>query len=164
MTDNNIEELYKEHSHTVYRYLLSLCRSEQTAEELTQETFYRAILSVSRYDGTCKFSVWLCQIAKHLWYQHLRKEKKNHMTFSISDEPISAPLEEQLIIKEESRELYESIHSLSEPYREVVYLRMLGNLSFAQIGDIMSRSETWARVTFFRAKKQLSERRKSNED
>ncbi len=68
-----MEELYREYSKIVYRFLLSLCRDAQLAEELTQETFLQAFLSLERFDGSCKLSVWLCQIARHLFYQHLRK-------------------------------------------------------------------------------------------
>ena len=69
----DLDAVYRQHAQTVYKFLLSQCRDPQTAEELTQETFYQAVRSIDRFDGSCKVSVWLCQIAKHLWYQHLRK-------------------------------------------------------------------------------------------
>ncbi|KPU42695.1 RNA polymerase sigma factor SigM [Oxobacter pfennigii] len=163
MDNENMEALYAEYSQAVYRYLLSLCHSAQIAEELTQETFYRAILSSNRYNGNCKVSVWLCQIAKHLWYQHLRKEKNRTLPLCSISEPLTAPLETQLMEQENCHDLYVAIHALDEPYREVVYLRALGGLTFRQIGMVLGRSETWARVTFFRAKKQLMERRQSYE-
>ena len=71
----DLDAVYRQHAQTVYKFLLSQCRDPQTAEELTQETFYQAVRSIDRFDGSCKVSVWLCQIAKHLWYQHLRKRK-----------------------------------------------------------------------------------------
>ena len=163
MDKENIDALYSDYAQTVYRYLLSLCRDSQTAEELTQETFFRAILSVNRYDGSSKVSTWLCQIAKHLWYQYLRKEQKRELPLEEIDEPLTAPLDAQLAEQEDAGELYATIHSLDEPYREVVYLRALGNLTFRQIGNVLGQSETWARVTFFRAKKKLLERMTSDE-
>lgn len=163
MDSDNMGALYAEYAQSVYRYLLSLCHSAQTAEELTQETFCRAILSSNRYNGSCKVSVWLCQIAKHLWYQHLRKEEKRALPLDHISEPLTAPLEIQLAQQENSQDLYMAIHALDESYREVVYLRALGGLSYRQIGDVLGQSETWARVTFFRAKKQLLERRQNNE-
>ncbi|CAN4042458.1 plasmid mobilization relaxosome protein MobC, partial [Dysosmobacter welbionis] len=71
----NMEEIYQAHARTVYKFLLSQCHDADLAEELTQETFYQAVRSIDRFNGSCKVSVWLCQIAKHLWYQHLRKRK-----------------------------------------------------------------------------------------
>ena len=72
----DMEKVYQQHARTVYKFLLTKTRDEHLAEELTQETFYQAVKSVGRFDGSCKVSVWLCQIAKHLWYQHLRKRKR----------------------------------------------------------------------------------------
>ena len=72
----DLDTVYRQHAQTVYKFLLSQCRDPQTAEELTQETFYQAVRSIDRFDGSCKVSVWLCQIAKHLWYQHLRKANR----------------------------------------------------------------------------------------
>ena len=71
----DMNEIYRRHAQTVYRFLLSQCRNADLAEELTAETFYQAVRSIGRYDGSCKVSVWLCQIAKHLWYRHLEKHK-----------------------------------------------------------------------------------------
>ncbi len=76
----NMEQIYKEHAKSVYRYLFSLVHDEEWAEELTQETFYRAVYSIDTYDGSCKVYVWLCQIAKHIWYQELEKKKKRQNT------------------------------------------------------------------------------------
>ena len=158
-----LDDIYAEHAQTVYRYLLSLCRNDKVAEELTQETFYQAIRSINKYDGSCKLSVWLCQIAKHMWYQHLRKEEKRALPLESVAEPASASLEDELIQRERSHELHVAIHQLEEPYREVVYLRALGGMSFKQIGSVVGQSETWARVTYFRARKQLIERIQKNE-
>ena len=152
---NQIEEIYQLHAQTVYRYLYSLCHDEKLAEDLMQETFCRAIRSVHRYNGSCKMSVWLCQIAKHLWYQHLEKHKREILTPLVPEEA-SVPSSEDLMISGQTRiELLKAIHSLPDPGKEVVYLRLFGNLSFREIGEIMGKKENWARVTFYRNKEKL---------
>ncbi len=152
----DMREVYQRHARTVYKFLLAQCRDPDLAEELTQETFYQAVKSVDRFDGGCKVSVWLCQIAKHLWYQHLRKGKRE-APLPPEDLP-EAPgpsAEEGLLEKEGRMDLLRLVHRLPEPAREVVYLRAFGGLSFREIGDVCGKTETWARVTFYRSKEKL---------
>lgn len=151
----DMSQVYRQHAQTVYRFLLAQCRDPGLAEELTQETFYQAVRSVDRFDGSCKVSVWLCQIAKHLWYQHLRRRRRET---PLPEELPGAPApsaEEGLLAQEGRLELLRQIHALSPDAREVVYLRVFGGLSFREIGDVMGRTETWARVTFYRSKEKL---------
>ena len=149
-----MEDIYRRHARTVYKFLLSLCGNADLAEELTQETFYQAIRSIDRFDGRCKLSVWLCQIAKHLWYQHLRKRKREVPLPEETDLPI--PSAEEGLLEQEGRlELLRKIHALPEQQREVVYLRSFGGLTFREIGDVLGKTENWARVTFYRGKEQL---------
>ena len=158
-----MEDIYRRHARTVYKFLLSLCGDADLAEELTQETFYQAIRSIERFDGRCKLSVWLCQIAKHLWYQHLRKRKRE---VPLPDEPPELPIpsaEEGLLEQEGRLELLRKIHALPEQQREVVYLRSFGGLTFREIGDVLGKTENWARVTFYRGKEQLRKGGKSDE-
>lgn len=160
---DNMDEIYRRHAQTVYKFLLSRCGDPDLAEDLTQETFYQAVRSIDRFDGSCKLSVWLCQIAKHLWYQHLRKQKREA---PLPDEPPELPIpsaEEGLLEQEGRLELLKQIHALPEQQREVVYLRAFGNLSFREIGDVLGKTETWARVTFYRGKEQLRKGGKSHE-
>ena len=164
MDNEQLDSMYTDHAQIVYRFLYSLCRDALLAEELTQETFYRAVLSINRYDHSCKLSTWLCQIARHMWYQHLAKEKKRKLPLSdVSSRSIASP-EELHIQKESLNRLMGIIDSLKEPYSEVVRLRVLGDLSFRNIGDALGKSETWARVTYFRGKKMIQDRRLSDED
>lgn len=152
----DIEQIYKEYARQVYKYLFSLCHNEQMAEELMQETFYRAIKSLQTYDGTCKIYVWLCQIAKHVWYQELAKSKKAQTTELSPDIPSAKhSVEENLILGEEKMNLFKELHRLDEPMREVMYLRLTGEFSFREIGEILGRDETWARVTFYRGKQKI---------
>ena len=136
----DMETVYRRHAQTVYKFLLSQCHSAQMAEELTQETFYQAVRSIDRFDGSCKVSVWLCQIAK------LPEE---------AELPLVPSAEEEAVGRAGQVELLRQIHSLPEPGREVVYLRAFGGLSFREIGEVLWKSENWARVTFYRSKERL---------
>ena len=160
---DDMHQIYRQHAQTVYKFLLAQCQNADLAEDLTQETFYQAIRSIDRFDGSCKLSVWLCQIAKHLWYQHLRKTKREA---PMPEQPPEVPVpsaEEGLLEQEGRLELLRQIHALPETQREVVYLRAFGNLSFREIGDVLGKTETWARVTFYRGKEQLRKGGKSDE-
>ena len=151
----DFEKLYDEQFPMVYRYLAVLSGDPSLAEELTQETFYQAVRSIGRFDGSCKLSVWLCQIAKHLWYQHLRKRQRDPVPLETTLET-SVPSAEEGVLEQEGRlSLLRQIHQLPELQREVVYLRAFGNLSFREIGDVLGKTENWARVTFYRSKEKL---------
>ena len=149
----SMEEIYQQYAMTVYRYLFSLVHDPDLAEDLTQETFYQAIRTVDRFDGSCKLSTWLCAIAKNVLRTYRRKHPP---TDSIEDLPLQAPSAEAEALSTEGHlTLLRKLHALPEPYREIVYLRSLGNLSFREIGDLLGRTENWARVTFYRAKEKL---------
>ena len=152
---DDMEQIYRQHARTVYRFLLAQCGDAGLAEELTQETFYQAMRSIGRYDGSCKLSVWLCQIARHLWYQQLRRRGREA---PMPDEPPERPVpsaEEETLDRHARLGLVRQVHDLPEPYREVVYLRAFGQLSFREIGDVLGKTENWARVTFYRGKEKL---------
>lgn len=153
----NMDEIYEECFETVYKYLFCLTHNSDISEELTQETFYRAVKKIDTYNVKCKISVWLCQIAKHLWYNQCRKNKRivnTDETFDIED---PQNLEEQFIAGEEKVSLYKKMQNLDEKTREVMYLRITGELSFKEIGEILGKTEKWARVTFYRGKSKLKE-------
>ena len=153
----NIEEIYKEHSNTVYKYLFCLTGNEDLSEELTQETFAIAVKEIKKFKGNCKVSVWLCQIAKHLWYKELKKKKRNISIEEISDIQDSENLENLIINKEEKLKLFKDIQKLDEKSKELIYLRMVGNLDFTEIGEILGKTANWARVNFYRAKQKIRE-------
>jgi len=157
VSGGNMEQIYKEYAKSVYKYLLSITHNAGLAEELTQETFYRAIYSIDTYNGSCKISVWLCQIAKHIWFQELDRRTK-HKTQEISEDiPATVTPEDLAVWANEKVVLYKAIHSLKEPMKEVVLMRLSGELSFAEIGEIMGKNENWARTTFYRAKQKIME-------
>lgn len=139
----NIEEIYEEYSNTLYKYLFCLTHDEEVAEDLTQDVFAIAMDKIDTFKGQCKLSVWLCQIGKHLWYKQLKKDKK-YKKISINEinenEIISENIEEAILIQEEKLKLYKDIQKLKEPYRDVIYLKLSGNLNFIEIADILGKT------------------------
>ncbi len=156
----SMEEIYHTHAQTVYRYLLSLTHDADLSEELTQETFYQAVKGIARFDGRCKVSTWLCAIAKNVCYSYRRKHPdcEEWETSGIS----SASPETEVLTNLSQLELFRKLHHLNETMREVMYLRLFGNLSFREIGEILSKGENWARVTFYRGKEKLKKELKSD--
>ena len=153
------EKVYQEYADFIFRYLVTLTNDAQSAEELTQETFYQAIKSIGHFreNGKASFSTWLCSIAKNVWLQEVNRERKKHrLVESLSSEhtPVHS-LEDQYIQNEDKIHFFQQAQQLSEKKRELLYLRLLGNLSFKDIGSILGETENWARVTFYRAKQQI---------
>ena len=155
---DDIERAYVLHAKDVYNYLLSLSHDEDLAEELTQETFFRAMRTIGNYDGSCKLSVWLCQISKHLWYQWLDKRSRHKQVELTDDVQSDESPEKSTLLCIEKTALYKAVHSLPEPMRELVHMRLTGEFSFAEIGDILGKNENWARTTFYRAKQKIIEK------
>ena len=155
----DIEKIYKEYFETVNKYLFCLTHNNDISEELTQETFFKAVKKIDTYKGNCKISVWLCQIAKNLWYDECRKNKKiiNIDENNLFDRQSIDSTEETIISNDEKILLYKKLQLLDEKTREVMYLRITGELSFKEIGVILNKTENWARVTFYRGKNQLKE-------
>ncbi|MCM1440000.1 MAG: sigma-70 family RNA polymerase sigma factor [Roseburia sp.] len=150
-----MEELYRQNSQMVYRFLYSLCKDESLAEDLMQETFLRAFESLERFDGNCKISTWLCQIAKHLLYQHWGKSKKeipaeiDEQTEAVDD------TEQQALHRIELYDVWEKVEKMPDTMRQVVYLKAICGMSYREIAAITGKSETCARVMFYRAKTEL---------
>ena len=155
----DMDQVYREHSRLVYRYLLSRCQDPSLAEELTQETFYRAVKNSERFDGSCPVSTWLVAIAKHLLQEEAHRRPKEELT---EDTARTAAAESEALSSLSRLALLQRLHALAEPSREVVYLRSFGGLSFKEIGQVLGVSENWARVTFYRAKERL--RKETDED
>jgi RNA polymerase sigma-70 factor, ECF subfamily len=155
---NDFNEIYEIYSNQVYKYLVSLTKDAALAEELTQETFYQAIKSIHKFREDCKFSVWLCQIAKYSYYKY-KKKHKNHEEYDIVQENLlNFENPEDIYEKKDSKlTILKAIHMLEEPYKEVISLRTYSELSFKEIGEIFDRTENWARITFYRGKTKLKE-------
>ncbi len=157
MDKQKITKMYEENVKAVYKYLFCLTHSADLAEELTQETFYQAMKGIDGFRGECKVSVWLCQIGKRLWYKELERRKRQEEPLSEVEEglPAFSHIENDYLLKVEKVEVFRMLHRLDEAVREVMYLRLAGELSFAEIGSIMGKTENWARVTFYRGKQRL---------
>ena len=147
------DQIYAEYYGAVYGYCLRLTRDPHLAEEVCQEAFFKALKAIDSFHGECKLSVWLCQIAKHLWYQHLRRRKPEEPL--PEDGPPGPSAEEDALARQGHLDLLRQVHGLPPNTREGVYLRAFGGLSFREIGDVLGRTETWARVTFYRGKEAL---------
>lgn len=159
MTD--FEQIYLAHFSEVHKYVYSLCRDAHLAEEITQEAFYKAMDHLDRFDGKCKLYVWLCQIAKNTYYSYSKKQKR----ITSEEEPPPQPeisIEHRLLEKETAWQLHRLLHQLNDPYKEVFSLRVFGELSFSQIGELFGKTDSWARLVFYRAKTEL--RRSLDED
>lgn len=153
----DFEEIYAQYFKDVYKYALALSKNEAVAEEITQETFFKALKSIDRFDGKCKLYVWLCQIAKNTYFSYYKKAKRydynNHVEISLYDNN----LEQRLLTKESAFEIHKILHKLEEPYKEVFTLRLFGELPFGQIAELFGKTESWARVTYYRAKLKIKE-------
>lgn len=155
--DKAFEKIYREYYTPVYRYTLSLCKNADTAEEITQETFFKALKNIEKYNPEQKMLTWLCAIAKNTYFTVL---KKSDRFTSLSDEleDNGDSLLDKIIDSESSTEILKALHLLPEPYKEVFTLRILGSFSFKKIGEVFGKTEAWARVTFFRSKTMLKEK------
>ena len=142
------------HYQMVFRFVFSLSGDRQIAEDVTQETFEHAFRSYGKFSGRCAVSTWLCQIAKNAYFAHRRKEKR----YVFMDEPSAAPVfDGELWEKERALATHRALHNMREPYKEVLTLRVFGELDYAEIAALFGKSESWARVTFYRAKGMLRE-------
>lgn len=162
----NMEEIYEQYSNSIYKYLFCLTHNEDIAEDLTQETFVIAVKEINKFREDCKVSVWLCQIAKHLWYKQLKKSKKenNIMLDELDEFAESKGIEDIICKKEEKIDFFKDIQKLDETSRNIIYLRVIGNLNFIEIGEILGKTPNWARVTFYRAKQKLKEVNKNEKE
>jgi len=149
------ERIYNQYFRDVYSFVLLLSRNEKIAEEITQETFFKALKNIDKFNGKCKLNVWLCQIAKNTYFTYLNKQKRFD-TDNIPEVSVSS-VEEIILNKEENFRIHKVLRHLEEPYKEVFTLRVFGELSFKQISELFERTESWARVTFHRAKRKIQD-------
>jgi RNA polymerase sigma-70 factor (ECF subfamily) len=149
------DEIYNEYANVVFKYLMSLTMDPDLSEELTQETFYQVYKNIDKFEGRCKMPVWICQIAKNTYFSYYKKEKRKHSLASDEQTASTINIEDEIIKAHNTISLHRIIRTLGDPYKEVFYLRFFGGLSHQQIGEILGKSESWARVTFYRAKEQI---------
>ena len=153
---DNIDEIYKKYANLIKNYIFSITENESLSEEIMQETFIVAINQISKFRGECEIPVWLRSIAKKILY---KESKKNNLKNTISIDGLeikdSKDIEEDYIRNNNKLKIYKAIQKLDFNTREVMYLRIIGDLNFKEIGQILNKSENWARVTFFRGKQKL---------
>lgn len=152
-----LEEIYKKYFKDVYLFIYSISKDRHIAEDMTSETFLKAMKSIDDFKGNCDIKVWLFQIAKNSYYSYLRKNKDLLNLDIISDKDESTDVEKAILSSEASKEIQRIIHKLPEPYREIFTLRFFEELSFKEIGDLFGKTDNWACVTFHRARNKIRE-------
>lgn len=161
------EEIYKAYFNDVFRYIKSLSKNESIAEDLTSETFFKAMRSIDNFRGDCDIRVWLCQIAKNCYFSYLKKhpdyvDLAEAERIGLSANQIS--IEELIASRSDAMQIHMALHDLNEPYREVFMLRVFGELNFQQIGRIFSKTENWACVTYHRARNKIRKKMEENQN
>lgn len=153
------QKVYETYAQPVYRFLLTLSGSEDLAEELLQETFYQAFQHIDRFEGRCHLYTWLCQIGKNAWIKECRRKRRySSLSWDDLNLPNTAPsLEERTITKDEYRRVQEAIQALEETYRDVFILHAIAGVSLKEISAIYGKSESWARVSYYRAKQKIAQ-------
>lgn len=161
------EQIYEAYFNDVFLYIKSLSKNESVAEELTSETFFKAMRSIDRFRGDCDIRVWLCQIAKNCYFSYLKK----HPAYVDLEEAESIGLlenlnsiEDLIASQSDAMQIHMALHDLSEPYKEVFMLRVFGELSFQQVGHIFGKTENWACVTYHRARNKIIKRMEDNQN
>lgn len=164
----DFEQLYSLYFKDIYLYLCSLTHNEHLAEDLTADTFLKAMGALGRFKGDCDIRVWLCQIAKNCYFSWYKRHKRQ-----VPTPPEELPAEQltdtillpQMIEdKDTARRLHAFLHAMPDPYKEVFTLRVFCELPFAQIAALFGKTESWARVTYHRARRQLQDQIQSTEE
>lgn len=162
------EDLYQEYAEMIYRFIFLKCNDRDLAEDIVQTTFLKAIQQIHSFEGKSKVSTWLCQIARNEYLNYCRKHNRQQSYDAYLEknrEPSDgqAPffrdgVLERLILSEQAEVVRKILHTLKEPYKEVFMLRVYGEYSFDEIGELFQRNATWARVTYYRAKEKIKAR------
>ena len=153
------EGLYDACYMQVYSFLLTMSRDRSLAEELTAQTFYKAMTAQSGYRGEGSELTWLCAIAKNLYAdEQRRRARQSELAPEDAPAPQSGVMEDAAQDRDAAFRIHLILHDMPEPYKEVFQLRVFGELAFRQIGEIFGKTETWARVTYHRARLQIQER------
>ena len=156
---SSFQQVYEAYAKPLYRFLLTLTCKEDLAEELLSETFYQAYLHIDRFEGRCSIYTWLCQIGKNAWLTERRRNKRYaQIPYEDLQLPAAGPsMEDQVIRKELYVKARAAVQNLEQPYRDVFILHALGEVKLKEIAAIYQKSESWARVTYFRAKQQIAQ-------
>lgn len=151
------EKIYIRYFNDVFLFLKKLSKDEDTAEEITSETFFKAMQSIDTFRGETDVRVWLCQIAKNCYFSYLKKQQKFVDIDDIEFIENNDTIEEQILGQSDAMRIHHLLHNLAEPYKEVFMLRVFGDLSFKQIADVFQKTDNWACVTYHRARNKILE-------
>lgn len=151
------DEIYIKYGQQLYSFLLSLTGDEHQAEEMMQETFYQAYLHIEKFEGRSSIYTWLCQIGKNAWYKECRRRKRFDVQSEIADrvDSLSKTPEERVIQKEDFHRMQRAVYHLKQPYQDVFIMHVYGEIELVEIARMHGKSESWARVTFYRAKQMI---------
>ena len=152
------EQIYTTYFRDVYLYICKLSNNEHIAEEITSETFFKAIKSIDSFRGDCDIRVWLCQIAKNCYYSYIKKANRTECIDNIEIAEQGASFEERLFQHDTAMQIQKILHDIPEPYKEIFMWRVYAELSFKQIGQIFGKSENWACVAYHRARNKIKEK------
>ena len=152
------EQIYTTYFRDVYLYIYKLSNSEHIAEEITSETFFKAMKSIDSFRGDCDIRVWLCQIAKNCYYSYIKKASRTECIDTVEIVEQNVSFEERLFQCDTATQIQKIIHDIPETYKEVFMWRVYAELSFKQIGQIFGKSENWACVTYHRARNKIKEK------
>lgn len=150
--------LYEKYYRPLYMFLLKLSKDPAMAEELTQQTLFKAFINIEKFEERSSFYTWICQIGKNEWLQECGRKNRVTLLSKFTEEASTYDLEKDVLSKQEVEQLRKILAGLPEPYRTVVILRTYAELSFAEIAKQHNKSESWAKVTYMRGKAMLKER------
>ena len=151
--DKDLEEIYNLYAEDVYKFVLKLSRNESLSQDILQDTMLKAVMSFDKFKGECSVKTWLCTIARNEYYNHIKRAESKNVPLeeSVGTETI----EDKIFDSQQAFEIHQLLHRLDDPYKEVFTLRVFAELKFSDIGKIFGKTESWARVTFFRAKEKI---------
>ena len=154
----NFEEIYCKYYKSIYKYLITITKEVHIAEEIAQETFFKAMKNIDKYDSNKKMFTWLCEIAKNTYFSEYKRNKKyqelDKLELQIDNEQ---DIIDKILDNENNIKILKILHDLEDPYKEIFSLRVYCELSFKQIGEIFGKTESWARVTYYRSKLKIKE-------
>ena len=153
--EEEFEKIYKRYFNDVFLFLKKLSKDGSIAEEITSETFFKAMHSIDNFRGETDVRVWLCQIAKNCYFSYLKKQQRIENIDDIDFPDNQDTIEEQIAKQYDAMQIHLLLHNLAEPYKEVFMLRVFGELSFKQIADIFQKTDNWVCVTYHRARNKI---------
>ena len=154
--NNELDEIYRLYAGDVYRFALRLCHNEALAQDIVQDAMLKAVKSIDKFDGKCSLKTYLCTIARNLYFNHLKRADNRNLPLDEAAEKSSEiSLEQQTLDRLDAQRIHRALHKLDEPYKEVFTLRVFAELKYSDIGALFGKTDSWARVIFFRAKEKI---------